>query len=271
MSTLIDRTAAPASLEVPGPVMRVPSLDELERLTAVPDRRVVYRGVGWSFYEELVDSIPESTSIHVDYDGKDLEVMAKGRIHEGYNRLLGVFVTIVTVELEIPCKGLRETTWKRPEIARGLEADECYYFQPDKLAAAAEAWSRGSRDIADIPNPDLAIEVDISPPQVDRAGIYAALGVTEVWRFVDNVLVIERLTPRGIYAPVETSGFLPVTAEDVRRWVLDEDSSDESAWARRLQAELRRMSVVRGQLSVAKTPSGPPEPAIQPTMEGGGA
>ena len=35
---------------------------------------------------------------------------------------------------------------------------------------------------------------------------------------------------------VETSGFLPVRAEDVRRWVVEEDSSDQSAWARRLQS-----------------------------------
>ena len=70
--------ASPApSLEVPGPVTRVPSLEELERLTAVPERRVVYRNVDWSFYERLVDSIPETANIHVDYDGKDLEVMGE--------------------------------------------------------------------------------------------------------------------------------------------------------------------------------------------------
>jgi Uma2 family endonuclease len=240
MTTIIDRTmAAPSSIEFHGPTTHVPTLEELERLTAVPERRVVYRNVDWSFYERLVDSIPQTTNIHVDFDGKDLEVMGKGWIHEGYNRLLGMFVTIVTAELEIPCKGLRETTWKRPEIARGLEADECFYFRLDKLAAAAAARSRGSRDVADIPNPDLAIEVDISPPQVDRAGIYAALRVTEIWRFVDNVLLIERLTPQGTYARVETSGFLPVRADEVRRWVVDEDSSDDSAWARRLRAELK--------------------------------
>jgi len=237
--------APPPSFEVPGPVVRVPSLDELVRLTAVPEQRVVFRGVDWSFYEELVDSIPETTSIHVDYDGKDLEVMGKGWIHGRYNSLLGKFVAIVTEELEIPCMGLRDTTWKRPEIARGLEADDCYYFQPEKLAAAAEAWSRGSREIADVPNPDLAIEVDISPPQVDRAGIYAALRVTEVWRFVENVLVIERLTTQGTYASVETSGFLPVSAADIGRWVLDPDSSDESAWARRLRAEVKSKAVAK--------------------------
>jgi Uma2 family endonuclease len=235
---LIDRTTVPVPLEVAG-VVAVPSLEEIERLTSVPDRRVVYRRVGWAFYEALVDSIPESSRIHVDFDGKDVEVMVKGLIHEGSNRLLGRFVDIVTEELEIPCRGLGETTWKRPQIARGLEADECYFFRPEKLVAVAKAWSRGSTDLADIPNPDLAIEVDISLPQIDRAGIYAALGVSEVWRFVAGRLVIDRLTPDRRYVGVGSSAFLPVTAEEVTRWVVEEDSSDESAWARRLRAEVR--------------------------------
>jgi Uma2 family endonuclease len=240
MNELIDRTATPPSFEVPGPVTRVPSLDEIERLTAVPERRVVYRGVDWSFYEQLVDSIPERTGIHVDYDGKDLEVIGKGRKHEMVRRLLCRLVDTVTEELAIPCKSVGETTWKRMEIARGLEADECYYFLPEKLAADAQALARGSDDIADYPNPDLAIEVDISPPQVDRAGIYAALGVAEVWRFDGREVVIERLTPEGTYVAVDTSRFLPVRPDVLRRWVVDENSTDESAWARRLRAELRK-------------------------------
>jgi len=239
MTTLIERSAAPPSFEVPGPITRVPSLAELERLTEVPDRRVVYRGVDWPFYEQLVDSIPESTSIHVDYDGKDLEVMAKGRKHEIVRRLLCRLVDTISEEFGIPCNSVGETTWKRMEVARGLEADECYYFLPEKLAADAMALARGSDDITDYPNPDLAIEVDISPPKVDRAGIYAALRVTEVWRFDGRELVIERLTPEGTYARVETSGFLPVRADEVFRWVALEDVSDQLAWTRRLRAELK--------------------------------
>jgi Uma2 family endonuclease len=245
VSTLTDRTMTPLSVEVPGPVTHVPSLEELERLTDVPERRVVYRGVDWSFYEELVDSIPETTNIHVDYDGKDLEVMAKGRKHELVRGLLCRFVDVFCEELMISYKSAGETTWKRMEVARGLEADECYYFLPEKLAADAAALARGSDNIADYPNPDLAIEVDISPPQVDRAGIYAALRVTEVWRFVDDVLVIERLSPDGTYASVERSGFLPVRAEYIRRWVREENSSDQLAWARRLRAEVREMIQIR--------------------------
>ena len=94
--------------------------------------------------------------------------------------------------------------------------------------------------IADYPNPDLAIEVDISSPEIDRPGIYAALKVAEVWRFDGDLeqVIIERLDD-GTYRPVETSQFLPIRAEEIRRWVVEEDSSDESSWARRLRAWAR--------------------------------
>jgi Uma2 family endonuclease len=232
-------TAVPVALEVPGPVTRVPSFEELERLTEVPDRRVVFRGVDWTFYEQLVDSIPESRSIQVGYDGKDLEVMGKGRKHGKGTKLLGQFVEAIAQELGIPYTSLADTTWKRPEISRGLEADQCYYFLPEKIAADAAALERDSAEIADYPNPDLAVEVDISAPQIDRASIYVALNVSEVWRFDGKRVVIERLGSDGKYAAVDASGFLPIRALDVQRWVVEEDSRDESAWARRLRAEIR--------------------------------
>jgi hypothetical protein len=138
-------------------------------------------------------------------------------------------------ELEIPYQGFGQTTWKRPEVSRGLEADECYYFEPEKIATAAKA--RRSKKVANYPNPDLGIEGDISPSRIDRPGIYAALQVTEVWRFEgeNEQVVIERLGVDGTYHLVEASAFLPIRAEEVRRWVIEEDSSDQSAWARRLR------------------------------------
>src|SRR5947209_6866965 len=101
--------ATPADLspfEVPGPVTRVPSLDELRRLTAIPERRVVYRDVDWGFYEKLVHSVPEGSNIHVDYDGKDLEVMAKGPKHEYLKDSLGYFVKVVAAAMGTPCRGM---------------------------------------------------------------------------------------------------------------------------------------------------------------------
>jgi Uma2 family endonuclease len=230
--------AAPAPLEIPGPVAHVPSLDKLRRLTDVPDRRVVFRGVDWAFYEQLMDSIPEGSNIHVDFDGRDLEVMAIGPDHEDLKYSLGQFVSLVAAEFEIPCKGLAETTWKRPQLSRGLEADQCYYFRPEKVAAMVHL--RRSKDIAAYPNPDLAIEVDISRPEVDRPGIYAALEVAEIWRSDGENIIIERLTSNGTYEAVEASGFLPVRAEEIRRWVIEEDTSDDTAWIRRLREEMKK-------------------------------
>jgi len=105
------------------PPRSIPSLDELYTWTSVPDERVVIQDVDWAFYEQLVDSIPEGVNIHVDYDGRDLEIMALSPFHVGVKKSLGRFVELTAEELEIPCRGLGQTTWKRPEVARGLEAE----------------------------------------------------------------------------------------------------------------------------------------------------
>lgn len=63
------------------PPRSIPSLDELREWTSEPDHRVVIPDVDWGYYEQLVDSIPEGANLHVDYDGKDLEIMSLSPIH----------------------------------------------------------------------------------------------------------------------------------------------------------------------------------------------
>jgi Uma2 family endonuclease len=203
------------------------------------ETRIAVRGVPWRTYELWVDSLPPRSGVRMAYDGEDLEIMTKGRQHENYGALIGRLVNEITVELGIPFSSNRETTWKRPEVSRGLEADQSYYFRPEKLAAAAAAKSRGSNDVADYPNPDLAIEIDISPSLIDRSAIYAALGVTEVWRFDGELLTIERLNSHGSYSSIESSAWLPIRPDEVVRWLTQEDSTDETAWTRSLRKWIR--------------------------------
>ncbi len=219
----------------------IPSLDELYALTSEPDHRAVIRGVDWAFYEQLVDSIPEGTHLRIDFDGKDVEIMAPSPLHDGDKKLFGQLVEAIAQELEIPYNSAGSTTWKRLEVARGLESDECYFFDLRKLAAIAGARARRSKKITDYPNPDLGIEVDITPSKIDRPGIYAALKVSEVWRFdgEGDEVIIERLGEDGSFHAVDSSMFLPIRDTEIRRWVVDEDSSDQSAWARRLRAWVR--------------------------------
>lgn len=52
-----------------------------------------------------------------------------------------------------------------------------------KIALVNAARMRRSLDVADYPNPDLAVEIDIAPPLVDREAIYRSLKVGEIWSF----------------------------------------------------------------------------------------
>ena len=112
-------------------------------------------------------------------------------------------------------------------------------LRAEKLRAAAEAIARMSKDVADYPNPDLAIEVDLSPTKIDRAAIYAALRVAEVWRFEGErqLIVVERLGDDGAYHPFPDSAFLPVRSEEVR-----------PGWSRKMSATApnRRGACVSG-------------------------
>jgi len=79
-----------------------------------------------------------------------------------------------------------------------LEPDECYY-----VAHAADVAAKDKLDLRIDPPPDLAIEVEISPPDVARVPIYAALGVPEVWRYDEEGLRPMRRTRSGTYVAAE--------------------------------------------------------------------
>ena len=96
----------PLPLEMSGPFAHVPSPDEMEELTDIPDRRVVFRGVDWAFYDRLVDSIPEWRKIHVDFDGTDLEIVRYSIWHAVAKNALDMVVSITAEVSGTPFMGL---------------------------------------------------------------------------------------------------------------------------------------------------------------------
>jgi len=197
------------------------------------DQRTVFRGVGRHIYDALSEALTEGQHVRLAYDGKDLEIMVTSNVHEHWKELFGTIVRAVTMGRDIDYLSCGETTSNTEE--RGLQADLSYYFDPEKIRAAREALARDSRNPADYPKPDLAIEIDLSAPQIDRPRIYMDLRVVEVWRFVKGPkLIMEQLQEDGPYAPVVASKFLRIRPEDVLRWLNDAASEGESAWNRRL-------------------------------------
>jgi Uma2 family endonuclease len=200
------------------------------------DRRTVFRGVSWETYESLSRAQGEGDHARLAYDGKDLEIMTTGYLHEILKELVGLFIRAVVSWRGIAHIGSGEATLNAANARRGLQADLSYGFDPEKIRTAREALARGSMDLADYPWPDLAVEIDISPSQVDRPSIDAALRVAEVWRVGrGRSVVIEHLQPDGSYAPAGASRFLGITAEEVRAWLTAEDVGQQEVWYCRLQ------------------------------------
>jgi Uma2 family endonuclease len=204
-----------------------------------PDTRVVIAGVTWEFYDRFSRAVREGDNCRVAFDGNDIEMMTLGPLHERYKTRLDIFVAIVADELAIEFQPQGSTTWKRKRVKRGVEPDSCFYFNAEKLLACAAAEEKGSNKVEDYPNPDLAIEVDLSPSKIDRPGIYAALQVGELWRIRDKVVSIEQLVSPGAYVAAARSQFLPVRPEDVSRWVFGEYSRDPITWKQRLREWVR--------------------------------
>src|SRR5207302_1952645 len=114
-------------------------------------------------------------------------------------------VFVLTEELGLPLKRGGSTTLRRRLRRRGIEADECFW-----IANAQRMAGRRRLDLRTDPPPDLAIEVDVSHSSLDRLGIYAALGVPEVWRLDGDTLTFHVLGGQRTYASAAVSRSFPL-------------------------------------------------------------
>ena len=203
--------------------------------TLTPEARFLLSGVGWEGYEAMLGIVGDRGTVRVTYDRGDLELMSPSSEHDRLKSRLARLIETLTLELDIPCEALGSTTWRRRPRDRGLEADECYY-----LANSARVIGKTVIDLDVDPPPDLAIEVEISRSALDRLGIYAALGVPEVWRYDGETLRIETLQADRTYAEVEASPCLPILPRaEVVRWLALAEGRGQTAWLRQFRQWVR--------------------------------
>jgi Uma2 family endonuclease len=189
-------------------------------------QRFVLWNVGWKGYESLLETIGKG-HVRVTYDRGNVELMSPLRMHERYSALIGRMIEAITQLLKIRAVAARSTTLRSELLDRGLEPDQSYYLAS---AARISDWERV--DLSVEPPPDLAIEVDITSSSLDRLGIYAALGVPEIWRFDGQSLQVLVLNAEGSYSTTNTSKALPfVPIEELTRFLLEYNLGDDSAWA----------------------------------------
>ena len=81
--------------------------------------------VRWETYERLLRDL-DGQNVRITYDRGRMVLMSPLPWHERVKRLIGRMIELTGVELNVPISSLGSTTWKRPDLARGLEADERY-------------------------------------------------------------------------------------------------------------------------------------------------
>jgi len=170
----------------------------------LPVNITILSGIQWDTYQNLVRDLESQPGMRLTYDDGILEILMPLPPHERYKKLLGRFVEVITEELGIEICSLGSTTWTREDLHKGLEADECYYIQNELLVRGKDTI-----DLNIDPPPDLVIEVDSTSCSMNRLGIYAALGVPEVWQYDRDSLTIWSLVNQA-YQPREVSAVLPM-------------------------------------------------------------
>jgi Uma2 family endonuclease len=171
--------------------------------TREPRQRFVLGGVTWQGYDLMLQVIG-NRRIRCTYDRGSLELMSPLPLHEYFKHWFCQLFGVLAMELDVPLWACGSTTFRRQDLDRGLEPDECYY-----LANLARLHDRMAIDLTVDPPPDLAVEIDVTRSCLDRLGIYAALGVPEVWRFDGEILEVHQRTAAGTYEVAARSAALP--------------------------------------------------------------
>jgi Uma2 family endonuclease len=207
-------------------------------------QRLLLHDVTWRDYDTLLHAL-EGHHLRTTYDRGSLEIITLSPEHEGDKNLVRRFIEVLAEECNLSMKNLGSTTQRREDLDRGLEPDECYYFQN---------WQRmrGKKrlDLTTDPPPDLVVEIDITQSSLDRMKIYAALGVSEVWRFDGVTLRIYRLNAERSYAECDSSPTFPaLPVKELPRFVRQAETDDDITVLRAIRAWVREQ--------LAKKPASP--------------
>jgi Uma2 family endonuclease len=158
-ATFVTMVAAPTQAHGAGADARDERLDG--------ERRFVLHDVSWATYVSLRDALDDHSGLRMTYLHGTLELMRPSTLHEDAKTIIARLIEAWATERDVDLRGFGNATFRREAKARGLEPDECY-----KLGL-----------LSDEAVPDIALEVIISNPLVDKLAVYAGLGVSEVWEW----------------------------------------------------------------------------------------
>lgn len=175
-----------------------------------PGAVTIFPDVDWEEYEELLHELDERPAIRLTYDRGRLQIMTLSITHERIGDLFPHLIMALALECGLNFLGARSTTFRKQADEKGAEPDDCYYFKDFKRIGQLKTI-----DLSVDPPPDLAFEIDITSPSLDKFPIYGAIGVPELWRYTLKGVGFYRLEEDG-YVEISHSNLFPfLTPDDV--------------------------------------------------------
>ncbi len=155
----------------------------LRQLHVPPGQRVLIEHVSWPEFAAIVEELGDHRGTRVAYSQGTLEIVSPLPEHEKAKVVISDLIKVLLDELDMPWESLGSTTFRREEMAAGIEPDDCFYIQHQAVMVGKDRI-----DLAVDPPPDLVIEVDVTSTTALQA--YAALQVPEIWRYHNRTLQI---------------------------------------------------------------------------------
>jgi Uma2 family endonuclease len=204
----------------------------VEMLKSPAEGRVLLRNVSWETYERLISEREERRVPRFFYDRGVLEIMSPSKKHEVVSRVIALLIEELAVELGIDVLAAGSTTFRREDLERGFEPDECFYF--GYTAGSVRAMDDLDLDAGDLP-PDLVVEADLTSSSLDKLPIYAKLGVAEVWRYAGGRPQILGLHGESYELMAQSRALPPLTGEDLARFVEEGLTKGRPEWVLRVR------------------------------------
>ena len=179
-----------------------------------PGGRVLLHDVPWEMYARLVKSFEGKRNVRLTYDRGSLEIMAPSFEHDDDGDFLADLAKILIEEFGLPIRRGGSVTLRRKRLRKGIEPDRCFW-----IANASKLEGVRQLDLRIHPPPDLAIEVDVTNPSLDRFGIYAKLGVPELWRLDGDELTFHLLDGKKYVVTPTSRTFSGITPNDLMVFV----------------------------------------------------
>jgi Uma2 family endonuclease len=189
-------------------------------------------GISWETYEHLLRDV-EGQNLRLTYDRGRLTIVSPTHRHDKLKKLIGRMIEALSDELGVEVSSFGSATWRRHDLLRGLEPDECYYVQNE-----SRVRGKDDLDLSVDPPPDLAIEIDVTRHFTPRLPVYSSLGVPEVWQFQGKELRALALR-EGEYVPIDVSNAFPMLRPaDLEQFLAMRHAVSERALIARFRAWL---------------------------------